>query len=106
MLTARPGSSVGRAPPWFGVVPGSNPGQVTFGFQQEFLNSSNSMVKVYMSTTIGQYPGLSLSRGNWILIALLIGNDSGGYEVGCLFSFLLRVVLMDYYHSLACVAVG
>ena len=24
----RPDSSVGRAPPWFGVVPGSNPGQV------------------------------------------------------------------------------
>ena len=35
MLTARPGSSVGRAPPQFGVVPGSNPGQVTFGFQQK-----------------------------------------------------------------------
>ena len=35
MLTTRPGSSVGRAPPWIGVVPGSIPGQVTFGSQQE-----------------------------------------------------------------------
>ena len=33
MLTTRPGSSVGRAPPQIGVVPGSIPGQVTFGPQ-------------------------------------------------------------------------
>ena len=35
MLTTRPGSSVGRAPPRIGVVPGSIPGQVTFGSQHK-----------------------------------------------------------------------
>ena len=33
MFTTRPGSSVGRAPPRIGVVPGSIPGQATFALR-------------------------------------------------------------------------
>ncbi|KAF8730467.1 hypothetical protein AX14_005555 [Amanita brunnescens Koide BX004] len=65
----------------------------------EFLNSTDDMVKVYTSATEGQaHPGPLLSHGNWILLALLVGNAGGGHGpglYGCGLSTALQIIKSD-----------
>ena len=64
MLTTRPGSSVGRAPPRIGVVQGSIPGQVTFGSQQ--AHPSKNVLKHVGMNTNGFTPNLTFPLDNGI----------------------------------------
>lgn len=39
------------------------------------------MTRIYTSAMAEAYTGLPRSRGDWILLALLVGNDGGGCGV-------------------------
>lgn len=74
--------------------------------RREFLNSTDDMVKVYTSATEGQaHPGPLLSHGNWILLALLVGNAGGGHGVRHLLQSI-EVALISNCLSPACMVAG